>query len=177
MLRPRERERNRPWQTGPVAAEPIAEPMPWPGYAPEGAGDALLAWTWAVERLAAARTYWLATTHAAGTSHLRPVWAVWSEGRLAFSTGRGTRKARNLARTPRCSVALREADGAVVVDGVAGEVVDAAARARIDAAYTAKYGSSMLIGESPVFAIRPTSVIGIGEAGGGSPRPTRWRLS
>lgn len=48
----------------------------------------LLPWSWATERLVAARNYWIATTRANGRPHCRPVWGVWFEGvGLYFSTG------------------------------------------------------------------------------------------
>jgi len=65
----------------------------------------------------------------------------------------------------------------VVIQGEADEVADPSRLAPIDAAYTAKYGSSMLIGDSPPFAVRPRLAIGMVD---GDPAaavlPTRWRL-
>lgn len=158
-----------------VTATPQAEPMPWPGYEPSRGEAALLDWGWAASRLEGARRYWLATRQAGGSPHVRAVWAVWVDGLVAFSTGRETRKARNLAVEPRCSLAVEAGDDAVVAEGVAEEVTDRAGVERADAAYTAKYGSSMLVGDSAVFAVRPVVVIGISESDS-SVRPTRWRL-
>jgi hypothetical protein len=158
-----------------MSETPPAEPMPWPGYEP-GARDAgLLRWSWAAERLQEARRYWLGTTHADGSAHLRAVWAAWVDDRLAFSTGRATRKARNLVAEPRCSMAIEAGDDSVVVEGVAEELTDRARIEQADAAYAAKYGSSMLVGDSVVFAVRPVLVIGFRESDP-SVRPTRWRL-
>jgi hypothetical protein len=149
--------------------------MPWPGYEPAPNEAALLDWSWAAFRLERARRYWLATRHAGGSPHLRAVWAVWVDGRLAFSTGRATRKARSLAVEPRCSLAIEFGEDAVVAEGVAEELTDRAPVERVDAAYTAKYGSSMLVGDSSVFAVRPLVVVGLSE-NDPSVRPTRWRL-
>ena len=149
--------------------------MPWPGYEPAPGQARLLEWSWAVGRLREARRYWLATTHADGSAHLRVVWAAWVRDRLAFSTGRATRKARNLAAEPRCSLAIEAGDESLVVEGVAEEVTEAALIREADAAYVAKYGSSMLIGDSPVFSVRPLVVIGVSESDP-SARPTRWLL-
>ena len=149
--------------------------MPWPGYEPAAGQARLLEWSWAERRLREARRYWLATRHVDGSAHLRAVWAAWVPGGLAFSTGRLTRKARNLAVDPRCSLAVEAGDDSLVVEGVAEELADAALIAEADAAYAAKYGSSMLIGDSPVFSVRPVLVIGFCE-GDPSVRPTRWRL-
>ncbi|MDQ2759398.1 MAG: pyridoxamine 5'-phosphate oxidase family protein [Actinomycetota bacterium] len=33
-----------------------------------------------------------------------PVWGVWHEDHLWFSSSKGSRKARNLAAEPRCSI-------------------------------------------------------------------------
>jgi PPOX class probable F420-dependent enzyme len=150
--------------------------MPWPGYEPAAPDAALLDWSWAVALLQESRRFWLATTRADGSTHLRAVWAAWVDGRLAFSTGRATRKARNLAAEPRCSMAVEAGGDSVVVEGLAEEVTDRARLERADAAYIAKYGSSMLIGDSPVFAVSPLVVIGFSEADA-SVRPTRWRMS
>ena len=44
-----------------------------------------------------------------------------------------------------------------------------------DAAYVAKYGSSILVGDSPVYSVRPVIVIGFREDDP-SARATRWRV-
>jgi len=149
--------------------------MPWPGYEPPPGQARLLEWSWAERRLREARRYWLATTHADGSAHLRAVWAAWVGGRLAFSTGRVSRKARNLAVEPRCSLAVEAGDDSLVVEGVAAELTDAALIAQADAAYVAKYGSSILVGDSPVYSVRPVIVIGFREDDP-SARATRWRV-
>jgi hypothetical protein len=149
--------------------------MPWPGYEPPAGQARLLEWSWAERRLREARRYWLATTHADGSAYLRAMWAVWVRGRLAFSTGGATRKARNLAAEPRCSLGIDAGDDSVVVEGVAEELTDPAFIAEADAAYVAKYGTSMLVADSPVFSVRPVVVIGFSEADP-SARPTRWRV-
>jgi len=69
-------------------------------------------------------TCWLATINADSSPHVTGIGAVWVDGAFWFETGDGTRKARNLARDPRCtlSVAMREFD--LVVEGEAHRVVD-----------------------------------------------------
>jgi hypothetical protein len=158
-----------------VDPAPTPEPMPWPGYDPGRPGASLLTWSWAVERLERSRRYWLATAGPAGTPHLAAVWAVWVEGALAFSTGGGTRKARNLAGRPRCSISTESAGEAVVVEGLAEVTAEPGLVGRVDAAYVAKYGGSLLIGESPVFVVRPLRASGLVEADP-SLLPTRWRF-
>ena len=96
-----------------------------------------------------------------GAPHLTAVWGVWVGGRLVFSTGRTTRKARNLAARADCSLSTEGAKEAVVVGGVAEEVRDEPFAEMANAAFVAKYGSTMLAEDSPVFAVRPRFVNGI----------------
>ena len=54
-----------------------------------------------------------------------PVWGVWLDGRLWFSSGLRSRKARNLAADPRCTLTTDDARDPVVVEGTAERVTDA----------------------------------------------------
>jgi len=49
-------------------------------------------------------------------------WGVWVDGTVQFSTGRASRKAKNLERDPRCVVMTEDAREAVVVEGTAARV-------------------------------------------------------
>src|SRR6478672_10940026 len=71
-------------------------------------------------------TCWLATIDADGRPHVTGIGAVWHDGSFRFETGKTTRKGRNLARDPRCTltVALSELD--LVVEGEAYLVTDPA---------------------------------------------------
>ena len=108
-------------------------------YAIAAGGEGLLPWSWAVERLAAARTYWLATSRSDGRPHVMPVWGLWLEGALSFSIARRSRKARNLAARPQAVAHLESGDEAVILEGAVHEVTDAALLARFADAYAAKY--------------------------------------
>ncbi len=98
--------------------------MPGYGTLPEGQGHGLLPWSWAEKRLASSHDYWLATVSGDGTPHLMPVWALWYEGRLWFSSSNGSRKARNLGSHPRCTVSTDNPLEPVVVQGRAMRVTD-----------------------------------------------------
>jgi hypothetical protein len=78
-----------------------------------------------------ARTTWLVTLNEDGTPHVTAVGALWFDGAFWFQTGKGTHKRQNVARDPRCSVAVSVRDADVVVDGTAVRVTepDAVARA------------------------------------------------
>jgi PPOX class probable F420-dependent enzyme len=78
-------------------------------------------------------TCWLATIDPDGAPHVTGVGAMWTDGTFWFETGEHTRKGRNLARDPRCtlSVALSEYD--VVIEGEANVVRDRETVARLAA--------------------------------------------
>ena len=76
------------------------------------------------------RTTWLATVNEDGSPHLTAVGAVWLDGTFWFQTG-DTRKGRNVARDPRCSISVSVLDADVVVEGDAARVTDRAAVARV----------------------------------------------
>ncbi len=76
------------------------------------------------------RSTWLATVNEDGSPHVTPVGAVWLDGAFWFQTG-DTRKARNVARDPRCSIAVSVRDADVVVEGNAAQVTEPGAVARV----------------------------------------------
>ena len=82
------------------------------------------------------RTTWLATVNQDGSPHVTAVGALWLDGSFWFQTGTGTRKARNVARDPRCSIAVSIRDADVVIEGDAVRVTEAGAVARIAKAWS-----------------------------------------
>jgi PPOX class probable F420-dependent enzyme len=86
----------------------------------------------------ARHTSWLATIDADGSPHVNGVGTMWVDGAFFFETGRTSRKGRNLARDPRCtlSIALRDFD--IVVEGDAELVTDPDVVADIAARYAAE---------------------------------------
>lgn len=84
-----------------------------------------------------ARTKWLVTLNEDGSPHVTPVGAIWMDETFWFQTGAGTKKYRNLARDPRCSVAISIRDADVVLDGVAAKVTDAETLRRLTATWAA----------------------------------------
>ena len=77
-----------------------------------------------------ARTKWLTTVNEDGSPHVTAVGALWLDGTFWFQTGAGTRKSRNVARDPRCSIAVSVRDADVVFEGDATRVTDPASVAR-----------------------------------------------
>jgi PPOX class probable F420-dependent enzyme len=70
-------------------------------------------------------TCWLATINDDGSPHVTGVGALWVDGTFWFETGERTRKGRNLARDPRCSISLATDEFDLVVQGTAAVVDDA----------------------------------------------------
>lgn len=151
-----------------------------PGYGTKGAaeGRGLLPWSWAEERLATSHDYWLATVRPDGRPHLMPVWGVWDDGALWFSSSKGSSKARNLTAEPRCSVATDNAWEPVVVEGVATAVTDRDALARFigleNEKYDTEFGVEFLDPDvNTTFRLAPTWAFSLTEDDfDGS--PTRW---
>lgn len=146
-----------------------------PGYGVPRDLKGTLPWKWAERRLEKAHTYWLSTTRPGGRPHTMPVWCVWLEARVFFSTGRKSRKARNLARNPRCVVSTVVGRGAVVVEGVARRMGDTPLTRRVVELYNRKYNSPIPPGE-PIYAVEPQVAFGFTETDDFLRTATRWKF-
>lgn len=155
--------------------------MPGYGILPAAEGTGLLPWSWASERLEHSHDYWLATTCADGRPHVMPVWAIWRDGCLWASSALGSRKARNIDRDGRCSIATDDAMEPVVVEGIAEIVRDLVPINTFLEAMNAKYGTSyepnfLDPDVNATFRITPEVVFGLAEDDfTGS--PTRWTFA
>jgi PPOX class probable F420-dependent enzyme len=69
-------------------------------------------------------TCWLATINRDGSPHVTGIGALWVDDAFWFETGEGTRKAKNLARDPRCTLSVATGDFDLVVEGEARKVTD-----------------------------------------------------
>lgn len=78
-----------------------------------------LEWVWVERKLTTSSNYWLATTREDGAPHARPVWGVYHDGTIWFSTGRSSVKGRNLAADSRCLLHIESADDVVIIEGAA----------------------------------------------------------
>jgi hypothetical protein len=161
--------------TEPTASRPF---MPGYGIVDAERGSGLLPWSWAEERLAASRNFWLATVWPEGRPHVMPVWAVWHLGSLWFSSSLGSRKIRNLRANPTCVATTEDAADPVVLEGTAHVVTDLDLIAEFLAHSNAKYGvdygidfldpavnATVRIAPSWAFALRQDDFSG---------SPTRW---
>ena len=164
------------------AAPPAASRPHMPGYALPAGEAGLLPWDWAESRLRASHNYWLATTRADGRPHLMVIWGLWHAGIFYFSTGRHSRKARNLERNAHCVIGTEQAAEAVVVEGIASEVTDVSLRKALLEHYERKYDYDMaamqadiLSLKEPIYAIRPVVAFGLDERATLA-SATRWRF-
>ena len=152
--------------------------MPGYGILPPNVGSGLLPWSWAEERLAASRNYWMVTAWPDGRPHAMPVWGMWHEGAFLFSSSNPSRKAKNLAANPRCVVTTEDALNPVVVEGTAERITDEKDIAEMLALENAKYETDYDIDSldpavNSCFRVRPRWVFGL-KHGDFVGSPTRW---
>jgi hypothetical protein len=156
-------------------------------------GNAALEWRRATEALAtgpANGTYFLGTAGPDGRPHAAGVGAVWLDGDFFVVSGAGTRKSRNLAANPACTLSASLSGIDLVISGDATRVTDAATLERVAAhyrsvgwpaevagdAFTAPY-SAPSAGPPPwnLYAVRMRTVVGV--AGAQPYGATRWRFA
>ena len=137
--------------SGPRRSRPAFEA----GYGISQDEEGMLDWSWAEERLASARNYWIVTTGESGAPAAAPVWGVWFEGALFFGTNPSSQKGRNLTRDPRVVIHLESGDEVVILRGeIAREDLPADA---VDA-YETKYAYRPTVTEG-WFVLRPRSAV------------------
>lgn len=93
-----------------------------------------------------------------------PIWGIWVAQRFYFSTGKQSRKAKNLAGNKQCIVATEKAHEAVIVEGTARSVRDKKLLAKLGPYYYRKYKPWKLDPKmGPIFEVRPQTVFGMYE--------------
>jgi len=156
------------------APEPAPSRITTPGYGFEnvaGPPGEKFPWSRVSEFFAAARNYWIATVRPDGRPHAAPVWGIWLDGLFYFSTGKESRKARNLAANPSVAVHVEGPGGEVVIlEGVAEEISDASILRPVWVAYKAKY--DWAVESYPFFVMRPSVAFSFQEELGET--ATRW---
>jgi nitroimidazol reductase NimA-like FMN-containing flavoprotein (pyridoxamine 5'-phosphate oxidase superfamily) len=164
-----------------VRPDPVASRPHMPGYGiePDDGGRGLLPWSWAVDRLTRSHEYWVAAVGESSVPHLMPVWAVWFDDALWFSSSPGSRRARSLAANPHCAVATDDPHQPVVVEGQAERRADRGEVEVVADRSNDKYGTAYPVDfylENAVFRVRPDVVLALDDSDfTGS--PTRWLFS
>jgi len=119
--------------------------MPGYGIAGPDQGTGLLHWSWAAERLTAARNYWVVSTWPDGRPHTMPVWGAWDDSTLWFTSAAESRKVRNLRADPRCCVTTEDASDPVIIEGTARIVTETPVIQRVVDLMNAKYHSDITL--------------------------------
>lgn len=155
-------------------------------------GAAELPWSRARDILAADTpkadlTFFVATVRPDGRPHSAGVGAVWVADALYFVSGPGTRKSRNLAANPACTVSVRLRGVDLVLEGSAHRVTEAASLEKLaevyrsggwpatvtDEGFTAPF-TAPSAGPPPWYVYRLTLHTAIGVATAEPHGATRW---
>jgi PPOX class probable F420-dependent enzyme len=152
--------------------------MPGYGIAGPDQGSGLLPWSWAAERLTSASNYWVVSVWPDGRPHSMPVWGMWDDSTLWFTSGVNSRKVRNLRADPHCVITTEDARDPVVMEGTARIVTDPASIRRVLDLMNDKYASDIELSfldpaVNATIAVRPRAVIGM-RHGDFTGSPTRW---
>jgi nitroimidazol reductase NimA-like FMN-containing flavoprotein (pyridoxamine 5'-phosphate oxidase superfamily) len=151
-----------------------------PGYGVSGPehGSGLLHWSWAAERLTAARNYWVASVWPDGRPHTMPVWGMWDDSTLWFTSAAQSRKVKNLRHDLRCCVTTEDASDPVIIEGTARFVTDTPTLQRVVDLMNAKYQNGADLNfldpaKNATIGVRPRRVFSMLHSDfNGS--PTRW---
>ncbi len=144
-----------------TSAEPNSSRPYAPGYGFLKSDDkkGMLPWSWVEKKMVSCHTFWLATIHDHdGRPHIMPVWGVWLEDAFFFSTARKSRKGRNLAANPLCTITNDDGREAVIVEASASELANPAVLDRVVAAYKKKYKMDPTTMKEPIYVARPKTV-------------------
>jgi pyridoxine/pyridoxamine 5'-phosphate oxidase len=69
-------------------------------------------------------TCWVATINPDGSPHVTALGVLWVDGTFWFETAESSRKGKNLARDPRCTLSVATHEFDLIVDGDAHKVTD-----------------------------------------------------
>lgn len=155
-------------------------------------GNDVLPWSRPRDLLAAGpaqpgTSFFLGTSRPDGRPHAAAIGALWLDGDIVFTSGPGTRKSRNLAANPACTIAISLVGIDLVLDGEATRVTDGTTLAEVARlyrevgwpaevegdAFTAPY-SAPSAGPPPWHLYRFTFHTAVGVAGAEPNGATRW---
>jgi hypothetical protein len=132
----------------------------------------LLPWSKVEEWLSVSHNYWVCTARSDGRPHAKPVWGIWMEGMVVFSTAPASVTGRNLRRDPRLAIHLESGDEVAILEGQVGRLADNLFERYADA-YEAKYDYRPPPTGEPPWALGPEKVLSWTEADFPS-TATRW---
>lgn len=156
-------------------------------------GNAALEWSKARTLLEASNTpdlaFFLGTVDPDGRPHAAGIGALWHDGDVYITSGPGTRKSRNLAANPACTISVRLEGLDLILEGDAHRVTDQPTLEQVakryreggwpaevkDEAFTAPY-SAPSAGAPPWYLYRFTLHTAFGVATVEPGGATRWRF-
>ena len=168
----------------------MTEPEPVTELSAFSSADAVpTEWPKGRSELQDAEVYWLSTVRPDGRPHVTPLLGIWLDSALYFCTGPDERKARNLARNPRCilTTGCNRLDGLdLVLEGQAAKVSEPAELRSVADTFEDKYaahftapdgtwfglGDAIRRNEVLVFRVAPVTAFGFGK--GAQYSQTRW---
>ena len=104
-----------------------------------------------------------------------PVWGVWVDESFLFSTGRMSRKSKNLEASPSCIVCPEGAAEAVILEGTAEACSEPSVLRMFVRVYKKKYDWDLTGTKDPVYRVRPRVAFGFVEKPNKARgNPTRW---
>jgi general stress protein 26 len=141
--------------TNTTLAAPTADrPRVPDGYGVPRHTKGLLAWSEVEQRLAEAKTYWIATVGPEGRPQARPVDGLYVDGRIYVGGSPETRWVRNLEANPEATLHLDGGYDVVILEGVVeAQTPDEELADRLAAASNAKY---------PEYGMKPSDYMGPG---------------
>ena len=158
-------------------------------------GNPVLPWSRPRDLLAAGTpqpgpSFFLGTTRPDGRPHAAGIGALWLNGDLYFTSGPGTRKVRNLAANPACTISVRLEGLDLVLDGTAARVTDRPTLEQVASLYRAGGWPAQVEGEAftapfsapsagppPWYLYRFTFHTAVGVATAEPHGATRWRFA
>ena len=107
-----------------------------------------------------------------------PVWGMWDDSTLWFTSAVGSRKVRNLTADSRCCVTTEDASDPVVIEGRADITTEPAMLQRVIDLMNAKYHTDFGVdfldpATNATVGVRPRRVFSL-RAGDFTGSPTRW---
>jgi hypothetical protein len=123
-----------------TGGEPMTDRAPIETTNLDGYGQPALPWSRPHDQLAAGTPspdvpFYLGTVGADSRPHSAGIGALWDDGDLYFVSGPGTRKSRDLAANPACTLSVRLPTIDMVFEGEAARVVDAPTLERLAGRY------------------------------------------
>lgn len=148
------------------------------GLADAPADGTVLTWATVTEWLVRSRNYWVTSVGANGRPHAMPVWGLWLDDALWFSTDPDSVKGRNLRRSPETVAHLESGDEVCVLEGAVEWLRASELPAGFADAYEEKYDFALDVTNPDYAFLRLAPRVALTWRESDFPvSATRWRFS